>query len=70
MISAFAARRPVLWTALASGGKRVVAIGHPRRETLAALHEWKRDPTVRALRLSECLTPPFSGFGLGQSVLP
>jgi polysaccharide deacetylase 2 family uncharacterized protein YibQ len=41
-------------------GRQVIAIGHPRADTLAALREWNsaRDPKLRLLSLRECLTPP------------
>ena len=44
-------------------GRQVIAIGHPRAETLAALREWSsaRDPKLRLLSLRECLAPPRTG---------
>ena len=44
-------------------GRQVVAIGHPRADTLAALREWSsaRDPRLRLLSLRDCLTPPRTG---------
>jgi polysaccharide deacetylase 2 family uncharacterized protein YibQ len=41
-------------------GKQVIAIGHPRADTLAALREWNstRDPGLRLLSLRDCLAPP------------
>ena len=47
-------------TRLALHGKQVIAIGHPRTDTLAALREWNstRDPKLRLLSLRNCLTPP------------
>jgi polysaccharide deacetylase 2 family uncharacterized protein YibQ len=45
---------------LALHGKQVIAVGHPRTDTLAALREWNsaRDPRLRLLLLRDCLTPP------------
>jgi len=45
---------------LALRGKQVIAIGHPRADTLAALREWNstRDPGLRLLSLRDCLTTP------------
>jgi polysaccharide deacetylase 2 family uncharacterized protein YibQ len=45
---------------LALHGKQVIAIGHPRPDTLAALREWNRtrDPGLRLLSLRDCLTAP------------
>ena len=47
-------------TRLALQGKQVIAIGHPRKDTLDALQEWNstRDPKLRLLSLRDCLTPP------------
>ena len=47
-------------TRLVLRGKQVIAIGHPRTDTLAALREWNntRDPRLRLLSLRDCLTPP------------
>ena len=47
-------------TRLALHGKQVIAIGHPRADTVAALREWNRtrDPRLRLLSLRDCLTPP------------
>ena len=47
-------------TRLALHGKQVIAIGHPRADTLAALREWNdtRNPKLRLLSLRNCLTPP------------
>jgi len=47
-------------TRLALHGKQVIAIGHPRADTLVALREWNnaRDPRLRLLSLRDCLTPP------------
>jgi len=47
-------------TRLALHGRQVIAIGHPRTDTLTALHEWNnaRDPRLRLLLLRDCLTPP------------
>ncbi len=41
-------------------GKKVVAIGHPRKETLAALREWnaRRNAGLHLLSLRDCLIPP------------
>jgi len=45
---------------LALRGRQVIAIGHPRADTLAALREWNstRDPGLRLLSLRDCLTRP------------
>jgi polysaccharide deacetylase 2 family uncharacterized protein YibQ len=45
-------------------GRQVVAIGHPRAETLAALREWSnaRDPKLRLLSLRDCLTMSRTGL--------
>jgi len=45
---------------LALQGRRIIAIGHPRAGTLAALREWNstRDPKLRLLSLRDCLSPP------------
>jgi polysaccharide deacetylase 2 family uncharacterized protein YibQ len=45
---------------LALQGKRVVAVGHPLPDTLAALTTWNtsRNPDVVMLSVRECLTPP------------
>ncbi|MDR2695726.1 MAG: divergent polysaccharide deacetylase family protein [Deltaproteobacteria bacterium] len=45
---------------LALHGRQVIAIGHPRAATLAALREWNsaRDPALRLLDVRDCLTPP------------
>jgi polysaccharide deacetylase 2 family uncharacterized protein YibQ len=45
---------------LALQGKRVIAVGHPLPETLAALSEWSksRNPGIVMLRVKDCLTPP------------
>ena len=47
-------------TRLALQRQQVIAIGHPRSDTLAALREWNsmRDPKLRLLFLKDCLTPP------------
>jgi polysaccharide deacetylase 2 family uncharacterized protein YibQ len=47
-------------TRLALNGRQVIAIGHPRADTLAALREWNntRDPRLRLLALRDCLTLP------------
>jgi polysaccharide deacetylase 2 family uncharacterized protein YibQ len=43
--------------------RQVIAIGHPRADTLDALREWNsaRDPKLRLLSLRDCLTPPRAG---------
>ena len=47
-------------TRLALHGRQVIAIGHPRADTLTALREWNntRDPRLRLLSLRDCLIPP------------
>jgi polysaccharide deacetylase 2 family uncharacterized protein YibQ len=48
---------------LALRGKQIIAVGHPRADTLAALREWNstRNPEVRLLSLRDCLTLPEPG---------
>ena len=47
-------------TRLVLQGKQVIAIAHPRPDTLAALREWNstRAPTLRLLSLKDCLSSP------------
>jgi polysaccharide deacetylase 2 family uncharacterized protein YibQ len=47
-------------TRRALSGRQVIAIGHPRADTLAALREWNstRDPELRLLALRDCLALP------------